>query len=281
MNAQPAAVSGVMPSSTMSATLYGTLALHPWRGPAAESDAYFLFYARSSAMGWLTDAREGAVGGFWGMNEAEVSPNPELPPSCAAYFQVTLTNLMPGRRLAPGEMLPLQPFLACAADTVGRIGTLDLQAVQVHLPVEALYAQAGAASPKGAIGTLISEAGWFSDVPPDARVEVKATLNGGPNPAIRSAASEMFKWMQPFRQEVFVCDSFSVSEDESPVPEAAIIGEFARDGFPAWWEPGPHQATFRGTLVEWSLDAIGWLAALLAEASHQSGVSTPLMMTVG
>ncbi|WP_051006698.1 hypothetical protein, partial [Nitrolancea hollandica] len=251
MDIEPAAVPGVRPSSTMSATLYGTLVLHPWRGPVAEADAYFLFYARSSAMGWLTEAWEGAVGGFWGMNEAEVSPNPELPPSCAAYFQVTLTNLMPGRRLAPGEMLPLQPFLACTADTVGRIGTLDLQAVQVHLPVEALHASVGAASPRSAVGTLISDAGWFADVPPRSRAPVQVTLNGGPNPAIRSAAPEMFKWMQSFRQEVFVCDSFSVSDDEARVPE--------HDPFPAWWKPGPYQATFHGTLVEWSLNAIGWL----------------------
>jgi hypothetical protein len=196
-----------------------------------------------------------------------------LPPSCAAYFQVTLTNLMPGRRLAPGEMLPLQPFLACAADTVGRIGTLDLQAVQVHLPVEALHASVGAASPRSAIGTLISDAGWFADVPPRSRAPVQVTLNGGPNPAIRSAAPEMFKWMQSFRQEVFVCDSFSVSDDEARVPE--------HDPFPAWWKPGPYQATFHGTLVEWSLDAVGWLSTFLADASHQSGVSTPLMLTVG
>ncbi len=267
MDAQPAAVPGLRPASTMSAALYGRLPLHPWRGSAvAESDAYFLFYARSSAMGWLAEAREGASGGFWGMNEADVSPSSELPPSCAAYFQVTLTNLM-----ADSRLLPVQPFLACAGDTVRRIGTLDLQAVQVHLPVEMLHAQAGAVSRKGAVGTLILDAGWFADVPPDSKVRVQVTLHGGPNLTIRSAAPELFRWMQPFTQEVFVCDSFSVSDDEALVLEPT--GQF-----PAWWEPGPYQATFRGTLIEWSLDAIGWLAAFLAEASHQSGVSTPLML---
>ncbi|HEU4793851.1 MAG TPA: hypothetical protein VFS96_09355, partial [Nitrolancea sp.] len=62
MDAQPAPWD-IRRTSTMYAALYGRLALHPWRGPVAESDAYFLFSARSSAMGWLTEAREGAVGG--------------------------------------------------------------------------------------------------------------------------------------------------------------------------------------------------------------------------
>ncbi len=273
MDVHPAAVPGGRPSSTMYAALYGRLALHPWRGPVAESDAYMLFYTGSSAMGWLTEAREGASGGFWGTNEAEANPNAGLQPSRVAWFQVTLTNLMPDSRL-----LPLQPFLACAGDAVGRIGTLDLHAVQVQLPVEMLHAQADAVSIRSAVRTLIQDAGWFADVAPQSRVQVQVTLNGGKNPAIRAAAPEVFRRMRTFKQEAFVCDSFSVSDDEALVRESASTGEFSQDQFPAWWEPGPHQATIRGTLVEWSLDALGWLAAFLAAASHQYGVSTPLML---
>ncbi|HEU4792363.1 MAG TPA: hypothetical protein VFS96_01775 [Nitrolancea sp.] len=275
MDAQPAPWD-IRRRSTTYAALYGRLALHPWRGPIPEYDAYMLFYARSLAMGWLTEAREGAVGGFWGTEEAEVTPNAGLPPSRVAWVQVGLTNLMPDSRL-----LPVQPFLACIGEVVGRMGTLDLHAVQVVLPVERLRASAGAASPWDVALVLVQDTKWFADVPPHARVRVQVTLNGGPNPAIRSAAPEMFRWMQSINQEIFVCASFSVSDEEALVSEAAFIGEFAQDQFPAWWQSGPHQATFRGTLVEWSLDAIGWLAAFLAEASHQSGVSTPLMLTVG
>lgn len=46
-----------------------------------------------------------------------------------------------------------------------------------------------------------------------------------------------------------------------------------------WLGPGHHRATFRGTLAEWSLDALGWLGAFLVEAAHQHGVRTPLMLS--
>ncbi|WP_160163232.1 hypothetical protein, partial [Nitrolancea hollandica] len=225
----------------MYVALYGRLALHPWRGPAAESDTYSLFSARSSAMGWLTEAREGASGGFWGMNDAEVNPNSGLPPSRVAWVQVGVTNLM-----ADSRLLPVQPFLACVGDTVGRMGTLELHAVQVVLPVDRLRASARAASPWDVALVLVQDTKWFADIPPHARAQVQVTLNGGPNPAIRSAAPEMFRWMQSINQDIFVGTSFSVSDDEALVPEAAFIGEFAQDEFPAWWKPGPHQATFHG-----------------------------------
>jgi hypothetical protein len=34
-----------------------------------------------------------------------------------------------------------------------------------------------------------------------------------------------------------------------------------------------------GTLAEGSLDALGWLAAFLADVSSRNGVSTPVMLT--
>ncbi len=37
--------------------------------------------------------------------------------------------------------------------------------------------------------------------------------------------------------------------------------------------------TFRGTLAEWSLDVLGWLAAFLADGASRHGVSTQLMFT--
>jgi hypothetical protein len=40
-----------------------------------------------------------------------------------------------------------------------------------------------------------------------------------------------------------------------------------------------HRVTFRGTLAEWSLDALGWLAVFLADVSSRHGVSTLLMLT--
>ena len=76
MSAEPAAFPGARPARTMFAALFGELALHPRPDAQGEvsRDAYSLFDARSSAMGWLTSAVEGASEGLWGMNDAEAVP---------------------------------------------------------------------------------------------------------------------------------------------------------------------------------------------------------------
>jgi hypothetical protein len=252
----------------MCAALHGELALHPWRDPfVASSDPYSLFVARSSAMGWLAEAAENASGGVWGMNDAGQDPGSGSQPSRIAWFQVSLIEPVPAAR-----PLPVQAFLACAGDVVARIGTLRLQAVQVLLPVQSLDASAGASSRMSAVMTLIQDAGWFADCDPHSITRVRVTLDGGQDPSIRSAAPEMLHWMQGIKQDVFSCDSFSLTDDDDTVLKPAVIDEL-------WFGPADHRATFRGTLAEWSLDALGWLAAFLADASSRHGVSTPSMLT--
>jgi len=43
-----------------------------------------------------------------------------------------------------------------------------------------------------------------------------------------------------------------------------------------WRDTGQHLVTFNGTLAEWSLDALGWLAAFLAQIAFVHGVNRPL-----
>ncbi|WP_326643601.1 hypothetical protein OG884_07775 [Streptosporangium sp. NBC_01755] len=253
----------IRPDSTMFAALHGELVSHPWRDPhVASSDAYSLFVARSSAMGWLTEATENASGGLWGMNDAGQGPDSGSDPSRIAWFQVSLTEPVPD-----GRPLPVQAFLSCAGDVVARIGTPRLRAVQLLLPVQSLDASSRV---RGVI-PLLQEAGWFADVDPRLRTPVRVTLDGGQEPSIRSAAPEMLRWMRGFTQDVFSCDSFSLTDDDT-VLKPAVIDEL-------WRGPARHRATFSGVLAEWSLDALGWLAAFLAEASSQNGVGTPLMLT--
>lgn len=259
----------IRPNSTMFAALHGELTLHPWRDPVtAKSDAYSLFFARSSAMGWLADAMENEVGGTWGMNEAEQDLVSGSQPSRCTWFQVSLID-----PLGSGRPLPVQAFLACAGDVVARIGTLRLQAVQVLLPVESLNPSAGALSHLNAVMTLIQDSGWFADCNPHLSTWVRVTLDSGQDSSIRSVAPAMFQWMQEIRQDVFACDSFSLKDDDAVVLQPAITDAL-------WLGPAQHCATFHGTLVEWSLDALGWLAAFLSSASSEHGVSTPLMLTV-
>lgn len=252
----------------MFAALHGELALHPWRDPpAACSDAYSLFVARSSAMGWLADVGENAPGSVWGMNDAGHDPGSGSQLSRIAWFQVSLIEPVPA-----GRPLPVQAILSCAGDVVTGIGTLRLRAVQILLPVQCLDASAGASSNVSAVMTLMQDAGWFADCDPRSRTQVRVTLDGGQDPSIRSAAPGMLQWMRGFKQDVFSCDSYSSTGDEELVLEPAVIDEL-------WLGPAHHRAAFHGALAEWSLDALGWLAAFLADASARHGVSTPLMLT--
>lgn len=119
---------------------------------------------------------------------------------------------------------------------------------------------------------LLQDAGWFADCDPDQRTQVRITLDSGQSPSIRSAAADIVERTREFKQDVFSCHSFSLTGDEATVLEPAITDEL-------WMGPAHHRATLHGTLAEWSLDALGWLAAFLADASSRHGVSTPLMLT--
>ena len=270
MSAEPAAVPGARPARTMFAALFGELVLHPRPVAAGEvsQDPYSLFYARSSAMGWLTPAVEGASDGLWGMNDAEAAPGSGAQPSRVAFFQVVVTE--PDL----GKLLPVQPFLACAGDVMERLGTLRLEAVQVLLPEREASEDAQFASPSGmrVASSLLYALNWFADCDPRRRAPVRITLDGGPDPRIRAAAPAILHWVQEVRQEVFLVDSLSLADDDHLVLRPIPFEDTTSDAV-------HHRVTFRGNLAEWSLDALGWQAAFLAEGTARQGVSTQLMLT--
>ncbi len=254
----------------MFAALFGELASRPRPDVAGErsQDAYSLFYGRSAAMGWLTRAEEGATGGLWGMNDAEAGPAPGPRPQRVAWFQVVLTGPF------PGGLLPVQPFLACAGDVVARLGALRLAAVQVLLPERDPPEEGYLASPSGmrVAWPLLDTPDWFADCDPQLRSSVRVTLDGGPDPSMHAAAPAVLRWVQQVRQDVFACESSSLADDDHlilrPIPFEAPTSDAVH-----------HRVTFRGTLAEWSLDALGWLAAFLADGTSRHGVSSQLMFT--
>lgn len=254
-------------SGTLFAALYGELRPHR-RGndEAASEDAYSLFYRRSLAMGWLTvSGKLGEVNsvGLWGMNDAgQGSPGGGLGSSLAAWFQVSV-GMLPGQR-----SLPVQPFLCCVDDVVGRLGALQLEAVHLLLPAQMLDVKVGTESLTSSAYT----AGWFSDAGPRSLAEVLVTLDSGQDPTIPRIAPELLRWLRQTDQDVFLCDSYSLT-DHVPLASRPPFG----DHF--WHGPPLNRATFRGTLAEWSLDALGWLAALLVDSAVRHGANTPLLLT--
>ena len=225
-----ASFGGIAATSTMFADLYSELAPHPWRAPlVASEDAYSLFHARSSAMGWLTEGGKDAACGCWGMNDAGQDPDSGSRPPRVAWFQVSLTEPVPAQSLpTPSDM--------------------------------------------DAVATLVQGTGWFADCDPHQRARVRITMDGGRDPSICSATPGMVRWMLEINQDVFICDAYSLADEDAVTLKPDITDEL-------WLGPSQHRATFRGTLAEWSLDALGWSAAFLAAASSLHGVGTPLMLT--
>ncbi|MFF9479491.1 hypothetical protein [Streptomyces sp. NPDC014733] len=271
---------GIVPTAlrtagTLFAALYGELTPHSWHDPRSEHDAYQLFHQRSLAMGWLDD-RAGAVAeadpvrraavapGLWAMNDAGWSHPLAAPePHLISWFQVEASAV------AADRPLPVQPFLRCAEDTTARIGTVRLAAVQLLLPVQGLDP---AARPPSAQVPSLQTVDWFGEEDPRTRTPVKVRIDSGRSPVLPSVAAQLAEGLGRREQGVFACGASELAD-----PGGAPVPPFD-DSF--WNGPPQHGATLTGDLVEWSCEAIGWLAEAVADSAAALGVRTPLLVTV-
>lgn len=271
--AQPGVVPGARRASgTMFAALYGELVPHAWRDPESEHDAYSLFYHRSIAMGWLDDRSAGGgiedrmlrAPGLWGMNDAGWShPLAAAGAELISWFQVD------AGAVADDRPLPVQPFLSCAQDATARAGRLDLSAVQVLLPVQGL--DPSSRPPYAPVPAMLTKE-WFAESAPEASTPVEVNINSGRDPSIPAVAPQLTDHLARLDQDVFVCRSHDV------VGREAVLRPPFDDSF--WNGPPLHGVLLRGALAEWSCDAIGWLAEIVADSAAQLGVRSPLLLTV-
>jgi hypothetical protein len=253
----------------MFAALHGELTWHPWFDPAtAVEDAYSLFYKRSMAMGWLRDAAEGSTGGVWGMNDAGDMSDAGPQGSRIAWFQVSLDGPWPDK-----WSLPLQPFLSCIGDVVARMGTVRLDALQVRCPLDCFGegTQTSAANRRSLYG-FDAGARWFGYRDAQLKTGVRVTVDSGQDQSVLSASRGILQRIERSRQNVFERPSLSDNNTDDLALEPAVADNF-------WQGPAQHRITLEGTLAEWSLDALGWLATFLTEAASEQGVSTPVMLT--
>ncbi len=274
VTAQPGVVPGSRSAAgTMFAALYGELVSHPWCDPESEHDAYQLFYERSVAMGWLDDRGAGGgledrmlrVPGLWGMNDAGW----HHPLAAAAgtglisWFQVGVSEV------ADDRPLPVQPFLCCAQDATARVGRLDLSAVQVLLPVQGLDPLS---RPPYAPVPAMRTVGWFAERDPRLRAPVQVNINGGRDPSVSAVAQQLTDHLGRLEQDVFAGGSHDVAGQDAVIPPPITDR--------SWNGPPLHGVVLRGELAEWSCDAIGWLAEIVADTAALLGVRSPLLLTV-
>lgn len=244
----------------MQRTLFA--AVHIPRGPVfpegAEADAYSLFHARSSALGHLVEGDRSA-GGLWGMNDAGVDAGTGL--GAVAWFHVAVA--------AAASPPPVQAFLSCVADVLERVGVGDVRAVEVLLPLHGVPADTGR---RRESARLIQEAGWFSDVPSIRAATVSFALAAAGTARTAAFRAALHDWARRPRQPV-------VRWDASPGPATPPTFAPAVPTHLFTTAPGP-AVTAGATIAEWSLDAIGWVAASAADELAAAGVNEPTLLTV-
>ncbi|NEB38905.1 hypothetical protein [Streptomyces sp. SID14515] len=271
---------GIAPTScrtagTMFAALYGEFVPHAWHDPESEHDAYQLFLQRSLAMGWLDDRSSAVPGaapekrtivapGLWAMNDAGWS-HPLAAPSSKliSWFQVEASEV------ASDRPLPVQPFLRCAQDTTERIGAVQLDAVQVLLPVQGVDAST---RPAYAVVPSMQTPDWFGACDPRSRASVRIRIDSGRTPSVPAVASQLTRNLSRLDQGVFVgAADQRIPLDSFPTPPFD-------DRF--WGGPPMHGIVLSGELAEWSCDAVGWLAETVADSAAHLGIRSPLLFTV-
>jgi hypothetical protein len=155
------------------------------------------------------------------------------------------------------DLAPVQPFLAVVEDVVTRLGRVRLDAVQVSMP--APEPERGAAE-RDVLGF---SGDWFALRDTDLWVPVRITLDS-PDERIASVAPVAMH-RQAMYEDVFRFDA--LSEDHLVLP-----GPFEHPG------DAHYRVTFTGKLAEWSLDALGFLAAFLDDLAATEGIAAPLTL---
>jgi hypothetical protein len=251
----------------MFAALYGELRPHTRQDAASPPTADSLFYHRSLAMGWLDDRSTGdpaSAPGLWAMNDAGWQhPLAAAGTGLVSWFQVEASAV------AHDRPLPVQPFLRCAQDATARSGSVDLRAVQVLLPVQGL--DPASRAPYAPVpATRTTE--WFTGSDPHAATPVEVSIDSGQAPSIPSVAAQLTEHLAGLGRDVFRYVSHDVAgRGAAPAPPF-------HDTF--WNGPPLHGVTLRGELAEWSCDAVGWLAEVIADCAARLGIRSPLLLTV-
>ena len=248
-------------SPTIFVGVYGSIQPHPWIEPGAlEEDAYSLFVSRAVSMGWSSTGPDGLGDSLWGMNDAGQDWSQSDSPSRVAWYQVGLADPSP-----VNKPLPVQPILACVKDSLNRIGKLDLTAVQLLLPLHV----GGSAR-----AYLLSGLNWFGTSDLGAPVTLRVTLDTGEGDEVRRKAPEILRTLQRLNTGSFTVSSFSPEESFAVDIDLPVVDDL-------WLGESRHPVTFEGTAPEFSLDSLGWMIALFAEACRKAGVETTVLTTVG
>lgn len=243
-------------SDTLLVAVHGSFDLHPWLdAETLTEDAYSLFTTRARAMGWLSDAMGRSPARYWAMNDA----GQRWPTSDGqiAWFQVAIEISL------PGGVLPVRPVLACVDDVLRRAGRLALKGVQLLLPLH-LATDASV--------ELAASDNWFAVLPTATGTALRLTLDTGSADCTPSA-SRLQEVLRGLDRAGFSTGDVTADSSAAVVLNPPVVGE-------SWLGPGHHRLTMTATVPEWTLDAVGHLALLIAEGCRRAGMASPALLDV-
>ncbi|WP_293780997.1 hypothetical protein [uncultured Aeromicrobium sp.] len=119
---------------------------------------------------------------------------------------------------------------------------------------------------------------WFDGVDPAARTNIEITLELGPDSANAVVLAQLSAILSDLNQRDICGPLFTLDAAFSECSAEGAIQPMFDDSF--WNGPPVHRIGTGGTLVEWSLDAIGWFAETLAEVLASLGCTTPVIVTL-
>jgi hypothetical protein len=225
-------------------------------------DLYSLLVARSSAFRLLAASQKEADDALaaWAMNDAGVSSAPGA--DTVAWCQVDL--------IPPATPLPTQALLSCIADVLGRAELSHFDAVELLIPLPEVRPES---RQRLAIGRLLQGAQWFTGLPEAGRARIVVTLEAADAEGLESAVPTLRQWMAPVQQSVIVLDP-------QPLPTAAASSFTSAVSQHLRPAPVMNRIEFEAVLADWSLEAVGWFAAFLAEAPVLQQVGGSALLTV-
>lgn len=152
--------------------VHGRLTLHAWLAAAhregrLEEDLFSLAVARTTAYGWA-DFGHGLTGTRWGHNDAGGDWAQDGKVREIAWIQVDCAEAPAGQRV------PLTPLGRVVGECLSRVGTFDVNAVEVSIPVyEAVDAR----------HDLAYSATWAGLADPAGRAECTVSVDAIADPA--------------------------------------------------------------------------------------------------
>jgi hypothetical protein len=172
---------------------------------------------------------------------------------------------------------PVMQFLDTAWDTTTRLGSAQLRGAHLLVPLSGSREQQSAAfSPESPTAVRVRPSvelasRWFADSDTAAGVAVHITLDSGKDLTVRAGIEELVQWLQAARQYTLTVASFTLADaDHVNFGESRLHASEGAIGL----------ATLVGTLSEWTMDAIGWTAAFLAEGVKSLGGNGTLRIDI-